>query len=409
MAFRESFPYTDSADAAGLFARIDAIEGLRGWLAITVVICHLMSATNVATFYKFDRYTMMVGGGAVDVFILLSGFVIAGLILRRQESWPSYITQRAFRLFPAYWIALTLGGIAMFLQQDAFEFMTWRDSPLFQDNRKGHTANFEAVLSQPITQILVHVALLQSAVPPVLVPYAPQSILVPAWSLSLEWQFYLVAPLLVWVLRQRIWALALVACVLVSMKVFASAPLDEWVSWTSLPKYLPLFVIGILTRLALPHVRLISDHAWLVALVVLGFGLQLGVLPAIPVFLAFAALMTRHSDDQNKLRLLDKSFSLAFISKPAQWLGARSYSIYIIHYPILSIASWALLRFYPFTRLEALGVLALVVLPLTIIASDIIYRYVEIPGIALGKRLAAHWAKSDRRSISKNDGVLKAR
>ena len=405
MASGKSFPHTTATDPANPLARIDAIEGLRGWLAMTVVGYHLVSAANVSDFYEFDRYATMFGGGAVDVFILLSGFVIAGLILRRQESWPSYITQRAFRLFPAYWIALALGALGMFLRQDAFEFMTWRDSPLFYDDLTRHNANVEAVIVQPITQILLHVGLLQSAVPPALVPNAAQSILVPAWSLSLEWQFYLVAPLLVWVLRQRIGALVLVACVLISMTVFAKAPLEEWIPWTSLPKYLPLFVIGILTRLALPHVRLVGDHAWLVALVVLGFGLQLYVRPAIPIFLAFAALMTRHMDDQNKLRPLDHAFSLAFISKPAQWIGARSYSIYIIHSPILGIASWALLRFYPFSRLEALGILTLVVVPLTIIASDIIYRYIEIPGIALGKRLAARWAKADRRSIEKTDSV----
>ena len=49
------------------------------------------------------RYT---GSGAVMIFMMLSGFVITGLLLTRKEAWLPFITRRAFRLFPAYWIAL---------------------------------------------------------------------------------------------------------------------------------------------------------------------------------------------------------------------------------------------------------------------------------------------------------------
>ena len=385
-------------ESAPAVARIDAIEGLRGWLAFSVLAYHLLSATNVSAFYGFERAATALGGGAVDIFIMLSGCVIAGLLLQRDEPWAHFITQRAFRLFPAYWMALALGTLAMFLHLDAFAFMTWANSPLFAGDIAAHKANVETVLHQPVTATVLHLSLLQSAVPPALAPNEIQSILVPAWSLSLEWQFYLVAPVLVWMLRRRVWAFGLVAATLVMMKVFAHAPIDEWIAWASLPKCLHLFVIGILTRLALPHLRISGGRAWIIALAVLGFGLQFGAPPPVPAFLAFAILMIRQPDSRSAMQALDWLFDSAFKSRLAQWFGARSYSIYILHSPIIGIAAWAVLRLYPFSRLEALAVLGLLVAPVTIVASDFMYRYVEAPGIALGKGLVAGAREAGKRT-----------
>jgi peptidoglycan/LPS O-acetylase OafA/YrhL len=80
---------------------------------------------------------------------------------------------------------------------------------------------------------------------------------------------------------------------------------------------------------------------------------------------------------------------MAFESRVAVWLGARSYSTYILHSPIISIAAFLILPLHPFTRIEALGILAAVVTPSTLLASHLLYRYVEMPMIRLGARLAA--------------------
>src|SRR5690606_24899481 len=110
--------------------RFDAIEGLRGYLALVVVGYHLLSATNVSEHFGFDRHATLLGGGSVDVFIMISGFVMAHTLMQRPEPWLPFITRRAFRIFPVYWLVLMFSGLAMFLRQDAFDFMTWSSSPL---------------------------------------------------------------------------------------------------------------------------------------------------------------------------------------------------------------------------------------------------------------------------------------
>ena len=67
---------------ASPLTRFEAIEGLRGYLALIVIAYHLLSATNVAEHFGFDRYGTLLGGGSVDVFIMISGFVMANLLVQ---------------------------------------------------------------------------------------------------------------------------------------------------------------------------------------------------------------------------------------------------------------------------------------------------------------------------------------
>lgn len=380
--------------------RFEAIEGLRGYLALAVLGYHLLSATNVAEYFGFDRYGTMIGGGSVDVFIMISGFVMAHALTNRPEPWLSFITRRAFRIFPVYWVVLIFSGFAMFLRQDAFAFMTWADSPLFVDNIAKHNAEVAAVVADPVVQILVHAGLLQSAVPGALVPHAAHSILTPAWSLSLEWQFYLLAPALVWLLRSHLGALSLVLAtvlMVVGVNKFGS---DDWISWASLPRYLPFFLVGMLTYVAIPSLRGLGGNAWPIAAGILGLGLYWNAPFSIVVWLAFVVLMMRRSGDDITMAVLDKAFVGAFESKWPSWLGQRSYSIYIVHYPLIWVVSWAIQRFHPFTRLEALIATAIIVIPATIVVADCLYRFIEKPMIEIGRKLASDLTKRKGGSLA---------
>lgn len=381
---------------ASPLTRFEAIEGLRGYLALIVIAYHLLSATNVAEHFGFDRYGTLLGGGSVDVFIMISGFVMANLLIQRPEPWLPFITRRAFRIFPVYWVVLLFSGLAMFLRQDAFAFMTWADSPLFVDNIARHNADVAAVVADPATQILVHVGLLQSAVPAALVPNAPHAILVPAWSLSLEWQFYLVAPALVWLLRRHIGALCLVLGTLLMVVAINKFGSLDWISWASLPRYLPFFLVGMLTYIATPSLRGLGGNAWPIAAGIFGLGLYWNAPLSVVVWVAFAVLMTRKSGAETTVAMLDKAFAGAFESKWPAWLGQRSYSMYIVHYPLIWATSWAIHRLYPFTRLEALIATSIIVVPLTIILADLLYKFVEKPMIGVGRRVASNLTKGEQ-------------
>jgi peptidoglycan/LPS O-acetylase OafA/YrhL len=373
--------------------RIPAIEGLRAWLAWTVVAYHLLNATNIDAFYGFAQRADIFGEGAVHVFMAISGFVIAGLIIERRETWLNYITRRAFRIFPAYWVALGIGAVAMFLKQDAVAYMTWADDAFYQADIADHNANVDAVVSSPLTQILLHLGLMQGAAPPLLAPYAAQSILGPAWTLSVEWQFYLVAPVLVWMMRRQAWALGLILVAAAGLIVLRKGFFSDYISYASLLPWLFLFVIGILSRLALPHIRVAPSFVWPAVLALLALGLALGMMAAIPFWLAFCLAMAKPPPQTARLAgVLDRWFGLAFESRLVIWLGSRSYATYILHSPIIAIVSWAVLRFYPFTRIEALGLISIIVIPATLLASELMHRFIEAPLIAAGA-----WIVSRRR------------
>src|SRR5438270_6252769 len=81
--------------------RFAPIEGLRAWLAWGVFFGH------IALFAGLSRIGIPSGAAdlasdCVQIFIIVSGFVITHLLLAQQEGYPSYIARRFFRLFPAF-------------------------------------------------------------------------------------------------------------------------------------------------------------------------------------------------------------------------------------------------------------------------------------------------------------------
>jgi peptidoglycan/LPS O-acetylase OafA/YrhL len=100
-------------------AKIGALEGLRGLMAWWVVLGHL-SVSFDWSLPLVDNNTL-----AVDVFIVLSGFVIARLIDRKAEGYAPFITRRAFRLFPLYLVVLAVSVSLLWVQLGA-----WAEIPI---------------------------------------------------------------------------------------------------------------------------------------------------------------------------------------------------------------------------------------------------------------------------------------
>lgn len=64
--------------------RFTALEGLRGWLAWTVVLCHLAMTSDIHA-KGLGPAAVEAGRAAVFVFMILSGFVITHLVIVRPE------------------------------------------------------------------------------------------------------------------------------------------------------------------------------------------------------------------------------------------------------------------------------------------------------------------------------------
>src|SRR5688572_29839173 len=226
--------------------RIWEIEGLRGVLAWTVVLSHLCIVLNynefgaVALSAKAGRY-------AVILFVMVSGFVITGLLLEQKERWSQFITRLAFRIFPAYLVALAIGALTTPLAIIGLSHAEWASDPsswYYRSMQEG----LASTNAHPVAHWMLHLTLLQGVVPDSVLPWSSLAFVGPAWTLSLEWQFYLLAPLIVAAMRSPRWALAIIVLSYVCSELAARGLFGLYIQPSMLMIALWWFVVGIVTR-----------------------------------------------------------------------------------------------------------------------------------------------------------------
>jgi peptidoglycan/LPS O-acetylase OafA/YrhL len=159
---------------------------------------------------------------AVGAFICLSGFVIALVLAEKNESYPVYILKRLMRLYPVYILVLALSiGLLPFTAD------TIAAAPLSatQADRLAIIASSDAHFGRDVA---AHLLMLHGVVPLSFDPRAAYAFVGQAWSISLEWQFYLIAPALLSAIavRRRI--------PIVFVALAALAILGRWMGWPSL-------------------------------------------------------------------------------------------------------------------------------------------------------------------------------
>ena len=301
--------------------RLAGLDGVRGLAALFVVVNHIFLRTFPG--YPVDHAPFwagwfIYGRFAVVVFIVLSGFSLALSPARngwRLRSVTGFAFRRARRILPAYWAALVF-SLAV----------AWLVAP--QPGQGLPTGK----------SVLVNGLFVQNIVG---APSPNRSF----WSMAVEAQLYLVFPLLLLMVR-RVGALVMVATVtLVVAAMGIVGPhvsgLDTFVI-QSPPDLAALFAVGILAAGIVGASRSRTGWPWgWLALAAAApvfatigwrgsvwtldhlFWVDLALGPAVACLLA--ALATGRP--ARLLRLLD--------SRPLRTLGLSSYSLYLIHAPIV--------------------------------------------------------------------------
>jgi peptidoglycan/LPS O-acetylase OafA/YrhL len=112
-----------------------------------------------------------------------------------------------------------------------------------------------------------------------------------------------------------------------------------------------------------------------------------GIAPVL-FWIAFVAFLARPANSEFAIDRATAGVGKAlFASWLPTTLGARSYSVYVLHMPLLDILLYVL----PLSRLTQVQAFMLLVPSLvivTLIASELMYRFVERPMIKLGAQLA---------------------
>ncbi len=333
-------------------------------------------------------------GYAVDIFVILSGFVITHLLATQPVSYREFITRRFFRLYPLFLAALIVGLVTFHaVYTDYFQF-----AKLVQSDAQ--TAEMWAgYQSHFVAHALVSLTMLHGAIPTVWLPNAQAAFVSPAWSVSLEWQFYLAIPALLWAFKRYPYWTAVVVIAAMCAQRFVS--IGDWGSF--LPQHAEFFLLGILsyhlfqflkkaqqrTRETVPWVLLTSFLVLAMAeplrdLVVRPYEVTTGIWIPLAIWsVTLAILLETHAPSPGAFARVLASI---FLNPVAQWLGKVSYSTYLIHYVVLYFVMGCLLRSgASVNKYTAIAAMVGLGVPLLLVLSWLCHTYIEKPGIELGR------------------------
>lgn len=365
--------------------KIAFIEGLRAWLAWTVVFGHIAIMSGVASYHGQLGWLPKAGSIAVEVFIVISGFVICNVVIERQEGWRTYMTRRAFRILPAYWVAYILALLVFPL---ALDLPPALNSPELAHYNTLHVWG-TAMSNHPVAQALLHMLLLQGLVPDSIWLGTSEAVLGQAWSLTLEWQFYLIAPMIVMLLTNARWRLLAVMGMLIGVVLFKKGVFGTYQDPAFFPGAADIFLVGIASRIWIAELRRFEVSPVFVA-GALGIGLIFKEVLWLAIWIALMAYFIncdqwREAGYTKLLRVIGWGLE----SPVARYFGTRSYSVYLLHTTIIELAIWSLDAVHPELTRAQLFFAVLGIAPLAIAgASDLLYRFVEHPLTIMGARIA---------------------
>jgi peptidoglycan/LPS O-acetylase OafA/YrhL len=200
--------------------RIPELDGLRGVAILLVIICHYIAgASHPPLGFVVDHLITILdlGWSGVDLFFVLSGFLIGGILLESRNSrqyFRTFYLRRVHRIVPVYygWILFYVLTVCVFV------FSPLR--PVIM-TPPGYT-----LVASDLVVVPKYLLFLQN------IFYAPRPFewqwFVVTWSLAVEEQFYLIAPPLIRWVTQR--TLIVVLCLTV-----IAAPVLRYVSFVYFP------------------------------------------------------------------------------------------------------------------------------------------------------------------------------
>ena len=354
---------------AGRIGHVVEFDGLRGYLAWWVVLFHLYQTSGINAWKSRPlELTIGQGFGSVPIFFILSGFVIALMDDIRQESYPSFLIRRFFRLGPVYYMMLAIGIIE-----------AWR-SQIYGDLLWAHVA--------------AHLTMLHGLIPEQILPGSAYAIDFVAWSVSVEWQFYLLAPLILAISRRSATRTLVLLAGFGGVAYLSSHGRFSFGEKATVFLRGGLFAVGIGSYFIFHYVMNNLESMRKFAAYALPFGLALAwicggpfVWPGPIWVVLFCAVQAYHAGVET---LITRPIRV-MLSLPAMvWLGKVSYCTYLCHNRIFeAIDSWNV-GASPLVRFM---VLVVVGFPLVLAGSAALHHLVEKPGIQLGKRLAQQWER----------------
>ena len=364
---------------------IKDIQALRGIAVIGTVLAH----TAVA-FHEWAPYLPLWGfWTGVDLFLVISGFVISRSFVPELEASPhpwviarAFWIKRVYRLLPA---AVFWASVLVLLT--IFANKTGIFGPL-----PGVLADYVRALLYVENFPAVHISL------------------GPYWSLSLEEQFYLLLPLALILFTSIKRPIVLAALALGALLLYTIPAISEGMGYF---RFAPLLTGIILYRLTTTPLYARLEPTWirgpLKPLILIGL---LGAM----VFAGSIYWPYTHAPDvagwdrwfvitgAATLIVWLASYDRGYASLPGlgpllRWIGNRSYSIYLLHVPVLLLTYEVAVR----ARLLDGWIDAPIAWIISLGLGAVSYRWIEIPSQQLGRERSAAFRRAHENSRASAD------
>jgi peptidoglycan/LPS O-acetylase OafA/YrhL len=349
--------------------RIIELDGLRGLAAMSVVVAHYFGEVP----HGFRLFT--VGWIGVDVFFVLSGFLIGSIILAHRTSagfFTAFYVRRATRILPIYFATIVLTFAALALLATGHGSV---DAPLPFISYATFSQNFAMVVHETVGN----------------------SWLVPTWTLAVEEQFYLLAPFVLYLLPERRILPFLVGCIAFELliRLCLLATSAGWLaSLVLLPSRLDLLLSGVLAAYLLQAGGLDArGRDWMLRALPLISILALVPIVAIDAgtgskwFKVFAPLFVGIGAASYILAIVRGAPEGRRLRSPAlAFLGTISYGLYLVHQPIAGLLHGLILDRRPDIGTPAQLAVTLLALAVSVAVAWLSWRMLEAPLVRFGRR-----------------------
>jgi peptidoglycan/LPS O-acetylase OafA/YrhL len=327
-----------------------ALDGIRGISILLVITVH--------QYYQHFSWTWLSGGLGVQIFFVLSGFLITMLALREERkngflNIKAFYLRRSFRIFPLYFLVLALYCVLVFLIGFGGDYDRMR-------------------LGAALPYYLLYIN-----------EYAPGAPFYQSWSLGIEEKFYLVWPFLAFILFRKGRSDRTAVTALLILTFLLLHPLFPRIGLINYYAILIgcLIAIAAENRTSFERMRFLGSGVW--------------------PFLSLALLIV-HQLSMERFPFLHYPYPfivglwlMSVLMAPPAWLtwrpltfvGERAYGIYLVHILCIRVVKYAFPASTTQWWMSVMGFVSGTLLSLFV--AEFLYRTIERPCIQVGRRLAA--------------------
>lgn len=384
------------------------LDGIRGWACASVLIAHCLTGISRASpgswLASFNGHTLWLFLGGVDLFFVLSGFLIGGILLDSKHK-PNYFAtfwiRRVARIFPVAYLVLATYAAALFITTHF------------------NVTRFDSWLLAEYRPPLWTFATFTQSLPIALHGYNGPRWMAMTWSLAIEEQFYLLFPFAVYFLPRK-WLVALVIAGIVASPILRDVLERAFGSWYAayvlLPSRMDELMYGVAVALIVRNGALFSvvtryrHFLDVVALLILYSivtnwifpwwpGPSGQIYPLKPSLLAimWAIVILRIFTYQNSM--FNKIWRSSILAK----IGLISYGLYMYHQSINGLVHGLLFNQEPTIKTPEHLLAAIAVLAISVGLAALSYIYFENPirryGVALASDLSRHRALTGAKGL----------